>query len=277
MNKAFPFFSVLMTVYYKENPKNLDIALKSIEDQTLQPNEIVLVEDGHLGRNLESVVIKHKQKSKCHFKVIRLKKNMGRGYASQIGLSMVSNDWVARMDSDDVSLSNRFELQINAIQKDKDLKVVGGQIQEFEDDTQNVKGKRLVPLSFDEIKEYSKYRSPLNNPTVMFSKEAIETVGGFTAINVMEDYDLWVRLIARGYKMINLYNILVNMRVSRGMYSRRGGAKYLIQYMRMKNRWRKMGVGNVKTMLLSDLYMTINVFLPVGVRKIIYQKILHKR
>lgn len=276
MNNFFPPFSVLMTVYYKENPNYLDIALKSIEEQSFPPNEIVLVEDGCLGCELERVVLKHKHKAQCEFKVIRLKKNMGRGYASQMGLSEVSNDWVARMDSDDVSVGHRFELQLKAIKKDKDLKVVGGQVNEFEKKTQNIKGKRVVPLSFSSMKEYAKYRSPLNNPTVMFNKKAVENVGGFTAINVLEDYDLWVRLIVHNCKMINLNFVLVNMRVSENMYSRRGGIKYLIQYIMMKNRWRKMGVGDLKTMLLSDLFMTLNILLPVSVRKIIYQKVLHK-
>lgn len=262
-----------MTVYNAEDPNYLDVALKSIEEQTAIPNEIVLVEDGMLNEQLRKVIGKNKLRFKGRFEIIKLKRNRGRGYASQVGLKYISNEWVAKMDSDDISMPNRFELQLKFIEEHPDVQIVGGQIIEFEGN--NIIGKRKVPLSYEKIKLYSQYRSPVNNPTVMMRKEAVLKVGGYRPINTMEDYDLYNRLLANGYKIMNLPEVLVKMRVNDNLYRRRGGIEYLFQYMKMKNSWRKMGIGSMKSMIISDFVMLCNVTIPSAIRKVFYQKFLH--
>lgn len=277
MESKYPKFSVLMTVYKKEKPQNLDAALESIETQSVVPNEIVLVEDGPLTKGLEIVVEKHKSIFTNVFKVIKLIKNSGRGVASRTGIAFVSNEWIARADSDDISRNNRFELQLKAILQDQSLKMVGGQIQEFLDGNINkIIGERNVPLKYETIKDYAKYRSPINNPSIMFRKSALTNIGGYPQLNVMEDYDLCVKFITAGFKIINLPEFLVNMRVDQGLYNRRGGIKYLFQYIALKVRWKKLGVGNFKSVLLSSISMACSVILPARLRKMIYRKILHR-
>ncbi|MBB1070189.1 glycosyltransferase [Limosilactobacillus sp. RRLNB_1_1] len=280
MNNILPKFSVLMTVYNAEKPEYLNSALNSIENQTLVPDEIVIVKDGKLNDTLELVLSKHKNRFMNIYKIISLEKNCGRGYASKIGVSYITNDWFARMDSDDISLKNRFELQMLAINKYKriypNLAVIGGQLNEFVCDESNIVGHRNVPLNWDRIKQFAAYRSPVNNPTVMIKTSAIKQVGGYSKLNTMEDYDLWVRFIISDFEIINIPDVIVNMRVN-NMYSKRGGFRYLYQYMCMKRKWRKLGLGNLKTEILSDFYMTLSVIMPTWSRKIIYQKLLHRK
>ena len=250
-------FSVLMTVYDKEEPKRLDEALNSIEIQTAFPDEIVLVKDGKLTESLDNIISKHSDKHGEIYKIISLDENHGRGYASKIGIDEIFNDWFARMDSDDISFPNRFEIQIMAINKYQKLypklAVVGGQVSEFMGQRNNVIGYRKVPLTPLNIKKFAAFRSPINNLTVMINRSALLDIGNYSDLNVLEDYDLWIRFLSAGYELVNIPNILVNMRVSNDMYRRRGGFKYLCTYIKQKKKWKHHGIGNNKTVILSSL------------------------
>lgn len=275
-NDEFPAFSVLMTVYAKEKPSFLDQALKSIENQTVKPLKIIIVEDGPLPDSLNKVIQRHQLMYENMYQVIKLPQNVGRGLASRRGIEEVRTEWVARMDSDDVSVPYRFELQLKAITEHPNVVVVGGVVEEFAGSINNIVGIKKVPLHNDEIINYANYRNPINNPTVMFRKQSLIEIGNYSSLNILEDYDLWVRFISNGYELMNIDSTLVRMRVNEGMYKRRGGIKFLCTYIRMKNKWHGMGVGTYKTTIISDSVMLVNTLLPEGLRKILYQKLLHK-
>ncbi|KRM29060.1 hypothetical protein FD32_GL001542 [Limosilactobacillus panis DSM 6035] len=179
------------------------------------------------------------------------------------------------------SYSNRFELQIKAINKYKDiysrLAVVGGQVSEFLGTEYNIVGYRRVPLVPKEIERFAAYRSPINNPTVMINKSALLNIGGYSGLNVLEDYDLWVRFLSAEYVLVNIPEVLVNMRVDNNMYKRRGGIKYLHTYIKQKKIWKHKGIGTNRTVVISSLAMIGNAIFPVLLRKILYQRLLHKR
>ena len=271
----YPSFSVLMSVYNKENAAYFDTSLNSIERQTIQPTEIVLVEDGPLGSGLSAIVQKYKKIWGSRLKVIKIPKNGGLGPALRLGTKYVTTEWIARMDTDDVCVPNRFEIQLKEIKQHPDYAVIGGQIDEFVNKTNNIVGSRTVPLDEDDIYNFIKYRNPFNHPTVMINRKKLLEVGGYQPTDRLEDYNLWVQFVKNNYHVKNLNKVLVHMRVNEGLYKRRGGFKYLVNYVRMKNKWRKQGVGNYKSVLFSDMLMTVNVAVPRNVRKILYRKILH--
>lgn len=271
----YPSFSVLMSVYNKENAAYFDTSLNSIERQTIQPTEIVLVEDGPLGSGLFAIVQKYKKIWGSRLKVIKIPKNGGLGPALRLGTKYVTTEWIARMDTDDVCVPNRFEIQLKEIKQHPDYAVIGGQIDEFVNKTNNIVGSRTVPLDEDDIYNFIKYRNPFNHPTVMINRKKLLEVGGYQPTDRLEDYNLWVQFVKNNYHVKNLNKVLVHMRVNEGLYKRRGGFKYLVNYVRMKNKWRKQGVGNYKSVLFSDMLMTVNVAVPRNVRKILYRKILH--
>lgn len=275
--EELPEFSVLMTVYKQETPSFLNRSLESLELQTILPTKIIIVADGPLTPKLDTIIEKHQKSQGERIQLIRLPKNKGRGYASKIGIDVVETEWVARMDSDDVSLPDRFEKQLKAIKKHPEVSVIGSYVSEFEDDEDIIIGQRKVPITNKEIKDYARYRNPINNPSVMFKISAVRAVGGYPQMNILEDYDLWANFIANDYQLMNLDESLVKMRVGSGMYSRRGGIKFLVLYLQMKNKWRKMGVGDKRTEVVSDVIMTVNTLMPNFLRKLIYRRLIHKK
>ncbi|MDD2399289.1 MAG: glycosyltransferase [Sulfurovum sp.] len=225
-------FSVLISVYHKEKPDFLDQALSSIENQTLKADEIVLVKDGPLTNELDEVIKKHQLVSHVPYTIVVLDKNVGLGTALNKGLERCQYEWVARMDSDDIALPERFEKQISFLESHPEVDILGSSILEFDTDTKMSIGERRLPLKHDQIMQYAKLRNPLNHMTVMFRKSAIESVGNYLPMNGFEDYYLWVRLLQRGFRFANLDEVLVKARAGDEMILRRHGWSYV------KNEWR---------------------------------------
>ena len=219
-------FSVVMSVYKNDNPVFLERALESIITlQTIKPDEIVFVVDGPIGEELNLVVEKY-EGTFDFFRVIRLEQNGGLGNALRIAVQESKYELIARMDSDDVSVEDRFEQQLGYFYNDANIDVVGGDISEFIDDESNVVAYRKVPKTDVEIKEYLKTRCPLNHVTVMFKKIAVLNAGGYIDLFWNEDYYLWIRMVENACIMANTGTVLVNVRVGEDMYRRRGGRKY---------------------------------------------------
>lgn len=273
-NKVYPPFSVLITVYSKENSKFLDQAIRSVIKQTVVPNQIIIVEDGKLTSELEKVIENYRKSFFNDFTIVRLNKNMGRGIASNAGIENATNEWIAKMDSDDISKPNRFEIQLKAIQKHPEAVAIGGQVEEFIGNNSNIISKREVPLDSESIFKFAKYRSPVNNPTAMFKKSVVKKLGEYSDLRFLEDYDLWVKMLTAGFKIINVPETLVDMRTSDSLYSRRGGLKYLFLYIKLKSKWRRMGMGNYLSVFTSDTAMFLNTLIPANIRKLTYKKFL---
>ena len=219
-------FSVAMSVYKSDNPDFFDRALSSITDeQTIIPNEIVLVVDGPGNDEINAVIDKYESKYEI-FKVIRLEQNGGLGNALKIAVENSSNELIARMDSDDVSVSTRFEEQLKYFETNPEIDIVGGDITEFIGEGNNIVGKRSVPLSNESIREYMKTRCAMNHVSVMYKKKAVESAGGYQDWFWNEDYYLWIRMWLNGAVFANTGSVLVNVRVGEEMYQRRGGSKY---------------------------------------------------
>ena len=213
--------SVLMSVYYKEAPENLDRAIRSIYcDQIEKPEEIVIVKDGPLTSQLEAVLLQWKKTIGDSLVIIGLKENKGLAQALNEGLKVCRYDYVARMDSDDISYPYRFLIQ-RAVMKERKVDVCGSVVEEGE------LRIRSVPRTHHEILEYMKKRCPFNHPSVLFKKKIVQKVGGYPDVNYLEDYALWIRL--GQLKDVCFYNIqepMVRMSFDRGQILRRRGYRY---------------------------------------------------
>lgn len=219
-------FSVAMSVYKSDNPDFFDRALSSITDeQTIIPNEIVLVVDGPVSNEINNVIDKYEKKYEI-FNVIRLEQNGGLGNALKIAVKNATHELIARMDSDDVSVSTRFEEQLKYFEINPGIDIVGGDITEFIGEENNIVGKRSVPVSNDSIREYMKTRCAMNHVSVMYKKKSVESAGGYQDWFWNEDYYLWIRMWLNGAVFANTGSVLVNVRVGEEMYQRRGGSKY---------------------------------------------------
>ena len=215
-----------MSVYHKDNAIYFDRALQSItEQQTVMPSEIILVSDGPLTNDLDTVIDTYQTRYPI-FNIIRLPQNKGLGNALKIAVENASNELIARMDSDDVSVPNRFEQQLAFFDEHPEIDIVGGDITEFIGEESNFVGKRVVPTSNTEIREYMKKRCAMNHVSVMYKKSAVQEAGGYQDWFWNEDYYLWIRMWLNGANFANTGTVLVNVRVGEEMYQRRGGKQY---------------------------------------------------
>ena len=220
-------FSVLMSVYFKENPNYLDLSLKSILiDQTILPTEVILIEDGKLTDELDNIILKYKNKFPKILKIYPFKNNQGLGKALEIGLKKCKYNIVMRMDTDDIAVKNRFELQLNYMKLHRDVSACGGFIAEFDKDpyTEELRIKKM-PLNYQEVVQYAKFRNPLNHMTVCFRKKDILDVGNYQPLFYLEDHYLWSRLLVNGKKIENIPEVLVYARIGDGFLERRGNKK----------------------------------------------------
>lgn len=220
-------FSVCTSVYKNDRPEFVKVALDSmLMFQSLKPSEIVIVQDGPVPDSLFSLLLEYEEKYNDIVRIIRLETNMGLGNALKVGVENASFEIIARMDSDDICLPNRFQKQVEYLEKHPEVDILGGQMTEFIDNPENIVGIREVPLSNADIYEYMKNRCALNHVTVMFRKSAVINVGNYQDFFWNEDYYLWVRMMKDGCVFANLPDVLVNVRSGLDQYSRRGGKKY---------------------------------------------------
>ncbi len=265
-------FSVAMSVYKNDNPEHFDRALKSItEEQTIKPNEIVLVVDGPVASEIDKVIEKYS--NLVNMKVVRFEKNQGLGKALQKAVENCSCDYIARMDSDDVAVCNRFEQQIQVFNKNPQLDICGGNISEFVDDESHIIGYRNLPILDVDIKKYSQKRCPFNHPTVMFKKASVTKVGGYEDYYHNEDYYLWVRMILNNCIFANTGTVLVNMRTSMDQMSRRGGLKYFNSEIMLQKYMLENGIIN-KWVYFTNIAkrFVVQVLATKGIRRLIYKK-----
>lgn len=219
-------FSLLMSVYKNEKPSHFNQAMQSIwRNQTLRPNEIILVRDGPLTADLSKTLERWQVKLGKTLSIIPLAQNVGLGTALNKGLRHCSYELVARMDTDDIAICDRFEKQISFLERNEHISVVGGAIQEFSDHPNNRGKIRRVPTDESELTKFAKLRSPLNHPASMFRKSHIEQVGSYLPMDYFEDYYLWIRLLKKGFKISNLEKVVLKFRRN-GMIKRRSGWDY---------------------------------------------------
>jgi glycosyltransferase involved in cell wall biosynthesis len=228
-------FSVLMSIYFKENPICFRQSLASIFNQTVFPNEIVLIKDGPLTIELDAVIKEYENNYPKIFKVIPLPENKGLGNALSIGILECSHELIARMDTDDICVSNRFEKQIYFFDQNSNIDVVGSNVEEFNIVPGDLKRYRKMPEKGEAIKKYSRFRNPVNHPSVMFRKSKVIEAGNYNGdIMLFEDFSLFIRMLQKGYSFYNIQECLLYFRTGIGIevIKRRSGLFYI------KNEWK---------------------------------------
>lgn len=268
-------FSVLLSTYYKENPKYLDEALQSIVSQTLMPSEIVLMEDGKLTEELDSVINKYCSLYPKLFKIVKNKKNRGLGPSLRDGVKKCKYDIIARMDTDDIASPDRFEKQLKEFDNE-DIVIVGSNVKEYDETMANVISVKAVPQYDDEIKKYMKKRNPFNHMSVAFRKQVVLNVNNYEDVPLFEDYYLWCKVLKQG-KGYNVQECLVNVRGGDSMYKRRGGLSYIKCIINFQNKINKLGIINRRQKIINIITRICISIVPVGTRALFYKKILRRK
>ncbi|WP_302630047.1 glycosyltransferase [uncultured Eubacterium sp.] len=268
-------YSVLMSVYYKEEPEYLKEAIDSILNQTVKTDDFVIVCDGPLTEGLDKVIADYVKTYSGLFTVYRLSRNIGLAKALNNGILQCKNELIARMDSDDISAPDRIEKQIAAI-NEKKADIVGANIIEFVGNINNTGNSRIVPEKNEDIITFAKKRSPFNHPTIMYKKSAVIAAGFYEDYRFFEDFNLWATMLNMGYKGYNIQENLLYMRGGEEMYKRRGGFSYVGCIYRFKKHLKKIGFIGEKDFLVGVLGHAVVSIIPNGIREKIYSKLLRK-
>lgn len=266
-------FTVLLPVYIKNKPLEFKKSLKSITNQSLKPNELIILIDGPILKEIENYI--KFQKKKFHFiRVLKFKKNRGLGIVLNIGVKKSKFDYIARCDSDDISYKNRFKKQFLFLLKNQDIDVLGSNV--LEKNSENVTKIRRVSKMDSEIKKKILFRNPINHPSVIFKKKVIIKCGNYEKIEFFEDYYLWFKVMNGGYKFYNLQENLVEMKVDENFYKRRSGILYYNNYYSFLKRLFDKKYINFFVFLINLIFRIPIVFLSRNQLKILYNTLLRK-
>ena len=268
-----------MSVYGKDNTAFFKEALLSVSlKQTLKPSQIVIVEDGPVPAETE-MVIKDvtSQIPECEFTIIRKAVNAGLAAALNSGLKACKYEWIARMDSDDISRPDRFEKQFNYINLHPETDCIGGAIAEFHDTPGDMQSERHVGLNEKEIREMAKSRTPMNHVTVMYRKSTILNVGGYCEnFGKLEDYKLWVDLLGINAVLTNINDIIVYVRTGNGFISRRSNRREICDWDMLQDYLLKNNIITRITALKNRIYIRSFIYMPGWLKVLVYKFFLRK-
>ncbi len=269
-------FSLLMSVWSGDDPDFLEAAFRSVvHDQTLPPDDVVLVQDGPVPEALAQCITGLIHESPVRTTLLALEANVGLGLALDQGMAACAHDIVARMDADDIALPHRFEVQVPIVEGGVDI--VGSSLLEFGTDPADIVGRRVPPIEPDEIARYARFHQPFNHPTVVYRRAAVEAAGGYRHLALMEDYLLFAKMIKQGVRVANVAEPLVLYRVGAGAYSRRGGVALLksewalqrrLHEMRFTSRWQY-----VRNVVVRGAYRLV----PERLRTAAYRKLVARK
>lgn len=266
-------FSLLMSVYSGDDPDYLAAAFRSVvHDQTRRPDDVVLVQDGPVPPALDEMITGLIHASPVPTSLLALDSNVGLGLALDQGMAACAHDIVARMDADDIALPQRFAIQVPLVEGGVDL--VGSALLEFGSGPDDIVGRRTPPIDPAEIVRYARFHQPFNHPTVVYRRSAVQAVGGYRHLALMEDYLLFARMIADGATVANVAEPLVLYRVGDGAYARRGGVTLLKSEWALQRKLRVMGFTSrtqfVRNVVVRGGYRLV----PEGLRTMAYRRLI---
>jgi len=267
-------FSVVLTTYANDDPDELRTSLESVVDQTVVPDEIVIIKDGPVPEPIEATIETFRREHSAHIAVYALSENCGHGKALQIGVERCSHDLVAIMDADDISVKTRFEQQLSYLKANPNIDLVGGYIAEFSEDSDSPHAVREVPLTPEAIRDKGRFRSPVNQTTVMFRREAVLAAGNYREVDRMEDYDLWARLIADGASLANIPEVLAKVRAGTDMHARRGGLEYAREEIRQQLTFLRIGFVSLPVCIANICIRVPVRLIPNQLRSTLYKSLL---
>jgi len=264
--------SVVISVYCKEKPAFLQQAMESIWDnQTRKPDEIVLIEDGKLNIELYEVLNAWQDKLGSVLKWVQLSENGGLTRALNIGIEQCSGDFIARMDTDDISAPTRFEKQRTFLKANPHIHVIGGSVCDFEDDiSKRTAHIRCYPADFSQIKKIIARASPLPHPGVMFRRSVFDDgIRYCEKYRTSQDIELWFRILENGYMISNIPDVVLYSRISDSLISRRSRKKAFKEFGIFWHGTRKLH--GITWRLIFPVSRLLFRMLPSVLIKIIYQ------
>lgn len=269
-------FSVLLSVYIKEKPEHLKESLDSITiNQTITPNEIIIVRDGQLNDNLDKVLTHYERQYPKVVKCVGYKNNRGLGFALNFGLKQCSNELIFRMDTDDIAFPDRFEKQIEVYKSNPSAVIFGSFIEEFNYKIGDLKRFRNVPVTAKEIDRAKFKKNPFNHMSVGFIKSKVIEAGSYFDIPGYEDYYLWLRILHTN-NGVNLNKPLVYARVGNNMIARRQGFSFFLKELNFQKLLKQEKIITCSRFVKNVFIRGLPRLLPRKILFILYSTFLRK-
>lgn len=263
-------FSVLISIYKKENPKWLREALDSVFAQTIQPSEIVMVKDGPLTDELEAVLSEYSAKYPI-FNFVVNETNLGLGLALQKGVLACKNEIIARMDTDDIIPPYRFEKQLAKIEEGFDVVSCWSRL--FLNEPGNIIAVKQRPENHEDIVKLAHRRSPVCHAAAFMRKSSVLEAGNYQHRQYYEDYNLWVRMILKGFKFYNVQEVLYDVRTTDAQLNRRAGFAYLKNELKYLREFYEIGFYNWKDLLVNSNIRIAARLMPQKLRSLVFKRI----
>ena len=270
-------YSVLTTLYKNDDPTFLTQSIESMLGQSVPTNDYVIVADGPLTAELDSILNTYAEKY-SFFHIVRLRENGGLGVALRHGVEECKNELIARLDSDDISLANRCELQLKEFEEDPELAIVGSDMYEFDETPSRIKDIKRMPATAEQIYRYGRRRNPFNHSSVMYRKSVIQAVGNYSKRRRSQDIELWAKVIYAGYRCKNIGKPLI--------YFRTDGMNRIMR----KKKWSnvksdlsvykanyRMGYSSILDYLYICIYQIAFYLMPDKMANYLYMKLFRKK
>ncbi len=273
-------FSVIISIYKNDSPNAFSDALESVTTgQTLKPKQLILVEDGPVSDLIDEIFKKCQHNNPgIAFDIIKKEKNEGLAAALNDAIDLCCYDWIARMDSDDISDPDRFKKQVDYLVAHPEVSVLGGVIEEFANAIGDISSKRTVPLDNESIVQMARTRNPMNHMTVFMKKSAVLSVGKYSvSFGKLEDYKLWVDLIGKGYRFANLDSTLVYVRVGNGFIDRRSNRREIQDWDMLQKYLIRNGMIGKGKALRNMFYIRTFTYMPRWMKRLVYSYALRKK
>lgn len=270
-------YSVLMSVYKKEEPEYLKASIESILNQTILPDQFIIIKDGPLTEKLDEVIAQAEKANPNLIDIICNEINIGLGPSLAKGVLASKNELIARMDSDDYSAPERCERLLRLFEQDNDLGIAGCYESEFIDSIENVVAIHKVPETDEEIRKFMRRRCAILHPTVVFKKSEVIRSGNYRSVHLYEDYDLFARMILEhNVKGYNIQEPLYHIRVSNDFFKRRGGFRYAKTVLKFKWGMFRKGYMSIGDFCISGLGQALVSIMPNKLRESFYMMFLRK-
>lgn len=274
---SVPLISVIITVHQKDDKQFFLEALKSIVDQTYSNLEILVVADGPIDSEFKAHISEidfYAAKLKQRYVLSELKRDIellvrreseGPGKARNDGISKVTGEYIAIMDSDDISAPERIHSQYTYLSKNN-LDLVSSSYIKI-DKHGNHKGVKDMPLEHNEIMAMCPFLCPINNPAVFAKRSVLLQHRYEEGLRFGEDYSLWIRLLKNGYRLGNHPDYLIYFRENEDFYSRRRGR--LRGYSDFKNKFSAITLASPVKWPLVFLFALITFLVRVSPQSVL--------
>ena len=216
------YFSVILPIYINDKYIIFKKSFNSILNQTLKPNEIVVLLDGPIEKKIKNFLYQ-KKKLYSFIKIYNFKKNQGLGYILNYGVRKCRYDYIARCDADDFSRKDRFKKQMEYLIKYPEVDVLGSNVYEIYNN--KIFSKKKMKLNHKDIAKQILFRNPMNHSSVFFKKKKLIQSGNYQKMSYFEDYYMWFRM-RKTSLFKNLPDYLVSMKVDDDFFKRRSGIIY---------------------------------------------------